>query len=263
MKLNRLSIYAALLLTFSVVACGGKEDEFDDIDEDGDENGAATTAAPAVDPATAATITGVVNFEGTAPAPTPVKMESDPVCNAATADAKPESTQEVVVTDGKLGNVFVYVSGGMEGKTFPPPSETAEIDQQGCRYHPHVIGVMVGQPLKIKNNDATLHNVHGTPAKNKQFNIAQATQGKENEVTFDQEEVMIPVSCDVHGWMRSYVGVLPHPFFATSGTDGAFSIKGLPPGDYTLTAWHEKLGKQEQKVTVGAKETKNISFSFK
>jgi plastocyanin len=262
MKFNRFSIYAALLLSCSVAiaACGGK-DEFE-FEDDEDENGAATTEA-AVDPATAATITGVVNFEGTAPAPTPVKMESDPVCNAAAGSVKPEETQEVVVTGGKLANVFVYVSGGMEGKSFPAPAEAASLNQEGCRYHPHVLGVVVGQTLKIKNSDATLHNVHGTPAKNKQFNIAQASQGKENDIVFDQEEVMIPISCDVHGWMRSYVGALPHPFFATSGTDGAFSIKGLPPGDYTLTAWHEKLGKQEQKVTVAAKDTKNITFSFK
>jgi plastocyanin len=264
MKLNRLSVLTALSLSVAIAlsACGKKHDDFDD-DDDDQGGGGKTEATTTVDPATAATVTGVINFEGTPPAPTPVKMESDPVCSAKAASESSDVTQDVVVNNGKLANVFVYVSGGLEGKSFSPPADPVSINQEGCRYHPHVLGIMVGQTLKIKNSDATLHNIHATPTKNAAFNVAQSTQGMETEKKFDQEEVMVPVSCDVHGWMRSYIGVLPHPFYGVSGDDGTFTLKGLPPGEYTITAWHEKYGKQDQKVTVAAKESKNVTFTFK
>jgi hypothetical protein len=262
MKLNRfLSLQAVLLLscTLAISSCGKKSDDYN-LDDDTEQEGGGDAGAATIDPATAATITGTVNFEGAAPAPEMIDMSADQVCMANSTPETREK-QEVMVKDGKLANVFVYVSKGLDGK-FKPPTEPAVLDQHGCAYHPHVLGVMVGQPLEITNSDETLHNIHPTPQKNKAFNLAQPTKGSKHEVTFDQEEVMIPVSCDVHGWMRSYVGVLPHPAFATSGTDGKFSFKA-PPGTYTITAWHEKLGKQEQQVTVGASETKDLTFTFK
>jgi plastocyanin len=264
MKLKQWSIYSALFLSMMVAVsgCGKKHDDFDDDDDNG---GGSKTEAPAtaVDPATAATVSGSVVFEGTPPAPSTVKMDADPVCSAKASTEGATVTQEVAVKDGKLANVFVYVSGGLEGKTFPTPTDPVTITQEGCRYHPHVLGIMVGQPLKITNGDQTLHNIHATPTKNAAFNIAQSSQGAETEKKFDQEEVMVPVSCDVHGWMHSFIGVLTHPFYSVSAEDGSFSLKGLPPGDYTVTAWHEKYGKQDQKVTVGPKETKSITFTFK
>lgn len=249
-----MAVVASLALT---TGCGKSDDagKFS-----GAESGSGTVTK--VDPATAATVTGTVAFEGTAPAEAPVTVTDDH-CNAGAAANTPEVTNDVVVTDGKLANVFVYVSGGLEGRTFETPKEPATLDQKGCRYHPHVLGVMVGQPVKIVNSDETLHNVHAQPAKNDGFNLAQPTAGMTTTKTFDHEEVMVPVTCDVHGWMHSYVGVVSNPFFAVTPTNGSFSLRGLPPGTYTVTAWHEKFGKQQQQVTVGAKESKAITFTFK
>lgn len=259
-KFPSYSLFLALFLSTALVvaSCGGDDDEFD-FEED-EEGGSAP--AMTVDPATAGTVTGKILFEGTPPAPTAANVESDPVCKTSASAATPETSQEVVVTDGKLANVFVYISEGING-SFTPPTDPAVLDQVGCRYKPHVIGVMVGQKIQFKNSDPTLHNVHPTPTKNAGFNLAQASQGKVDEKVFDKEEVMIPVSCDVHGWMRSYVGVMSHPFFSVSGTDGSFSLKGVPPGKYTITAWHEKYGTQTQQVELAAKETKDISMTFK
>lgn len=260
MKFNRLSVYTAILLSCSIAlsACGSEDDAeiFGEVEEEGGSSGQTV-----IDPATAGTVTGAVAFEGAAPVPKMIKVDSDQTC-ATKAEGGSVASEEVVVKDGKLANVFIYISKGING-SFDPPQEPAMLDQDGCRYHPHVIGAMVGQPIQFKNSDATLHNVHATPKLNKAFNLAQATQGKVDTKTFDKEEIMIPVSCDVHGWMRSYVGVLPHPFFAVSSQDGSFTLKNVPPGDYTITAWHEKLGTQEQQVTVGQKENKQIAFSFK
>ncbi|HVK40706.1 MAG TPA: carboxypeptidase regulatory-like domain-containing protein [Candidatus Kapabacteria bacterium] len=259
MNLQRLSAFAlAALVSASILGGCGKSRE-DELFGEADGDGGGSVAK--IDPATAATVAGSVVFEGTAPAPTPIDMSSDGIC-AASPDAK-SGAGDIQIKDGKVANVFVYVSKGLEGQRFEAPKEAATLDQKGCRYHPHVVGMMVGQPLKISNSDPTLHNVHPTPKKNKGFNQAQPNQGMVFEKTFPDEEIMIPFSCDVHGWMRSYVGVLSHPFFGVSGADGAFSLEGLPPGTYTVKAWHEKFGEQEQEVTVAAKESKNITFTFK
>ena len=135
-------------------------------------------------------------------------------------------------------------------------------DQQGCRYRPHVFGIRVGQTLTIRNSDATLHNIHATPAANPEFNMGQPIQGMEFERTFDAPEVMVPFQCDVHSWMNAYVGVLDHPYFAVTGDDGGFDISELPPGDYVVEAWHEELGTQTQNVTVGEGGTAEVSFTF-
>jgi hypothetical protein len=255
MNLKTLSLSA--LLTVSLLAsCGNREDELFG-EAGGDDEGSVMK----VDTATGATIVGAVALDGGAAAPSPLDMSADAICAAGGTSA--EGTGDVVAANGKLGNVFVYVSKGLEGKRFAAPKEAAMLDQKGCRYHPHVLGVMVGQPLKISNSDATVHNVHPTPKANKGFNIAQTSAGAVNEKVFTEPELMIPFSCDIHGWMRSYVGVMTHPFFGVSGKDGAFSLKGVPPGTYTVTAWHEKFGEQKQEVTVGAKESKNITFTFK
>ena len=138
------------------------------------------------------------------------------------------------------------------------------IDQKGCQYYPHVNAVMVGQPLEIKNDDATLHNIHAMPNVNSQFNEGQPVQGMVSTKKFDKVEMTpFKIKCDVHGWMKSYMAVMPHPFYAVSQANGSFTIANLPPGQYTVVAWHEKYGQQEQKVTVGAKESKALSFTFK
>ena len=223
--------------------------------------GAAAPAAAAVDPATAATVTGKVKFEGTAPAPTPIKLGSDPYCEKASPGLTPEN--EIVGKDGSVENVFVYVKDGLGNRTFPTPSEPVVLDQKGCHYTPHVLGIQVGQPLQIVNSDDTLHNIHGLPKANKEFNQGQPIQGMKMTHTFSTKEVMIPFKCDVHGWMNAWVGVLDHPYYAVTSKDGSFSLKGLPPGTYTIEAWHEKLGTQTQTVTIGAKESKDVDFTFK
>ena len=246
--------------SFGVAACGG-----------GSEPAPATTsqepaAAPAaaVDPASAATIAGKINLEGAPPANAPIRMNADPACVAATKGTTP--TQQTFVSEGGgLGNVFVYVQSGLNG-TFPAPTTAVVLDQKGCQYIPHVFGVQVGQPIEIVNSDPTLHNVHATPKTNAEFNTAQPIQGMKTTHTFTAKEadVVVPFKCDVHGWMNASVGVLDHPYFAVTKPDGSFSIPNLPPGSYTLAAWHEKLGTQTLPVTVAAKESKSdANFTFK
>jgi plastocyanin len=223
-------------------------------------SGAAPPASP-VDAATAATVTGKVTFAGTPPTVQPVKLSSDPYCEKANPGLKTETA--VVGGDGSLGNVFVYVKDGLGNRTFPTPSQPVVLDQKGCHYTPHVMGIQIGQPLQIVNSDDTLHNVHGLAKSNKEFNQGQPIQGMKMTHTFSTKEVMIPFKCDVHGWMNAWIGVLDHPYYAVTSADGSFSLKGLPPGTYTIEAWHEKLGTQTQTVTVGEKETKDVAFTFK
>ena len=252
-------IMSATLAT-SIVACGGGGG--------GTTTSAppAETAAPAgqrVDAATAGEVTGMVMLDGKAPENVAIRMNADPVC---LREAKGTQTQEtyMVGSDGKsLANVFVYVKDGLGNYVYDAPTEAARIDQKECRYHPHVFGVRVGQPLEILNSDPTLHNIHAQPKTNQEFNQGQPIQGMKTTKTFTKTEVMVPFKCDVHGWMNAYVGVLDHPYFAVTDAGGKFSLKTLPPGTYTIEAWHEKLGTQEQKVTIGAKETKEVSFTFK
>lgn len=232
----------------------------------GTSSGAATpTAAPGamrVDPATAGELKGTVKLEGTAPPNAPIKMVADPVCSRE-ANGTPQFQETYVVgSGGELGNVFVYVKDGLGNYAYDAPTEPVVLDQQGCRYHPHVFGIRVGQQLSIKNSDPTLHNIHSMSTSNPEFNTGQAIQGQITPRTFQQKEVMVPFKCDVHGWMNAYMAVLDHPYFAVSGTNGTFDIKSLPPGTYTIEAWHEKLGTSTQTVTIGDKETKEISFVF-
>jgi plastocyanin len=214
-----------------------------------------------VDPATAGSLTGTATLEGTAPDQQAIQMGADPVC--ARLHPTPVRTEFVVANEnGTLANVFVYVKGGLEGRSFPTPSEAVLLDQQGCTYHPHIFGIMVGQNLDIRNSDDTLHNIHAMPVNNEQFNIGQPVKGLTTTRTFQNAEVMVPFKCDVHKWMNSYAGVLPHPYYSVTADTGSFEIGNLPPGDYVVEAWHETLGAQTQSVTVGASETKEVSFTF-
>ena len=270
-----LNLVFMLMLVLSVAlvgACGGGKEVVDE-EELGEDDGAlqtaeatgtAATTAPAtaapVAVADAATVAGLVKFEGTAPKMPPLQMGADAFC--ASQHPTPVPDEEVVVGPvGELANVIVYVKNAPAG---PANTTPALLDQRGCKYIPHVSAVQVGQPIQIKNSDNTLHNVNAQPKINSKFNEGQPLQNMVATKKFDKVE-MTPfrIKCDVHGWMKSYMAVLPHSYHSVSQMNGQFSIGNLPPGNYTLVAWHEKYGQQEQAVTVGAKETKQVTFTFK
>lgn len=245
---------AAAVMVLLLGACGGGG-EAPAVNEK--PAAAAEAAAPAPAAAGAGSIQGVVAYTNGDP-DTAIKMDADPVCASLHTEAV--HTEQVVAEGGQLANVFVYVKEGLTG-SYSPPGEAHVLNQEGCRYSPHVSGIMVGQTLTIRNSDPTLHNVHALPEKNAEFNQGQPFQGMELERTFDQPEVMVRFKCDVHPWMSSYMAVLEHPFFAVSGSDGSFAIEGLPAGDYVVEAWHEQLGTQTQNVTVGDGPVE-VSFDF-
>jgi hypothetical protein len=216
-----------------------------------------------VDASIAGEVKGTVTLDGMAPKNAPIKMNADPICLRENKTPQFQETFEVG-SDGKsLANVFVYVKDGLGNYVYDTPTDPVTIDQKECRYHPHVFGMRVGQPLVILNSDPTLHNIHALPKGNAEFNTGQPIQGMKTTHTFDKPEVMVPFKCDVHGWMNAYVGVLDHPYFAVTDKDGKFDLKTLPPGSYTIEAWHEKLGTMQEKVTLGEKDTKEIAFTFK
>ena len=242
-------VFTALVAALGAAACGGGE------------KSAPAPAAPVtnpVDPATAGAVTGKVTFMGTPPPAEPIKMSSDPRC--VNPDAKTEAV--MVAGDGSLQNVFVYVKDGLGTLKFPVPTTPLVLDQKGCQYRPHVFGVQAGQTIEILNSDMTLHNIHAWPQTNQEFNLGQSLQGMKDTHVFTTQEIMVPFRCDVHKWMNSFVGVVAHPFFAVTGADGAFELKGLPPGTYTIEAWHEKFGTKTASVTIGAKESKDVPFTF-
>ncbi|HEV8380125.1 MAG TPA: carboxypeptidase regulatory-like domain-containing protein [Gemmatimonadales bacterium] len=240
----------------------------------------AAPSSPALEPAPAAagssevsaaggTITGKVKFTGTAPRNPRIDMTEEAVCQAKYT-TPPTEENVVAGAANSLANVFVYVKAGVPaGQTFPAPTATVVLDQNGCRYHPHVFGMMVGQPFEILNSDATSHNIKAIAKQNRGFNISQPNAGMKRVLTtssdprtFTAPEVMVNLECNVHGWMHAYVGVRPDPFFAVTGPDGSFSIKGLPPGTYTIEAWHEKFGTQTATVTIAGTESKTANFTF-
>jgi plastocyanin len=180
-----------------------------------------------------------------------IKMDADPKCAALHAET-PLSDELVVDDAGGVQWAFVYISKGTEGKTFEAPKAPAVINQQGCRYEPHVLGIMIGQELLIKNSDDLLHNIHALPFENKEFNFGQPSKGMEEKKSFTKKELLVKVKCDVHPWMSAWIGVLDHPLHAATGEGGKFEIKGVPPGKYTVTVWHEKY--KDVNVDVEVKE---------
>jgi len=233
------------------------------------DNGSVQAAPPAIPPSPVAdvsaaggTITGKIKFTGTAPRNPVIDMSEEAACKAKYTTTP---TEENVVAGpaNALSNVFVYVSAGVPaGQTFTAPATPVVLDQSGCRYHPHVFGVMVGQTLEIRNSDPVLHNIKAVAKKNRPFNVSQPNAGMTTNRTFSTPEVMVNLQCNVHGWMHAWVGVRPDPFFAVSGKDGSFSITGLPPGTYTIEAWHEKFGTQTATVTIAGTESKTANFTF-
>jgi plastocyanin len=210
----------------------------------------------------ASSITGTITFNGTPPKLPALSMDADPAC--AKKHQTPAANEMLVLGSGQtMGNVMVWVSKGVpSGKTYPAPSTPVTLDQNGCQYKPHVMGIMVGQAYRILNSDGVLHNIHSLPKINTSFNKPMPATLKEASTKFDKPEPVFQIKCDVHPWMSAYIGVFTHPFFSVTGTDGKFTISGLDPGTYEITAWHERLGTQTASVTVGASDKKTQDFKF-
>jgi plastocyanin len=240
-----------------LMACGGG----DAGDAASDEGGmdADADAAPAIDPATTGSVAGTITYTGPEPEPVMIDMSEEPTC-AEKHDSQPMRTPILVSDAGALRNVFVYIKEGLPDRDWGAPGEAAELDQEGCEYMPHVMGVRTGQDIEIVNSDGLLHNINASPEANRGFNISQPTN-MSSERSFSQPEIMIPVRCDVHGWMEAYIGVVDHPFFAVSSEDGTYRIEGLPAGDYTIGIWHEELGEREMAVTITAQQESTADFS--
>lgn len=258
MVTKRIGFWLVLVLVLSLVAgCSKKEESA------GGEVGGAGESLTAVayqPTGNEGTITGKALFEGAVPAGRKIVMDQDAVCSAAHPGGG--TPEDYVVNDGKLANVFVYVKSGAEKYSFTVPATEVELDQQGCTYTPHIVGVMANQKLRILTKDPTTHNIHPLPKINPEWNETQAAGAPAIEKSFARPEVLIPVKCNQHPWMKAFIGVVKNPFFAVSAKDGSFTLKGLPPGDYEIEAIHEKLGTQTRKVTVGTKESKAIEFKF-
>lgn len=249
------------LLSFSA-ACGGGGD--DDVAEEDDAGG--TSGTPYQTTGNEGTITGKIALNGT-PQPQPViDMTADPVCASKSAGAV---TETVVAKDGKLANVFVYIKDGttadgkkITGFSFPMPAEAISLDQNGCHYKPHVLGIQVNQKFNVTNSDQTSHNVNVQGKSNPQWNTLQSPNAPPIEQKFPRPEVIVPIKCNQHPWMKAYVAVMAHPFYAVTSEDGSFTIKGLPPGKYTLVAWHEKFGEKTMEINLAAKGSATADFAY-
>ena len=258
-------VSVGLLLALSCAAgCGGTPEPGSQPEPAAPEpkvSAPAETAAPS--PVTgSATISGKATFDGAVPKQRPIRMEADPGCLKKHTDpVMPEVL--VLGDDQRVANVFVRVKSGLPDVKFPVPSEPVVLNQKGCRYTPHVMGVMIDQPFKILNSDGLLHNVHSLPKINTPFNRAMPAAVTEADYTFSKEEFMFKIKCDVHPWMNAYMAVMSHPYFAVTGENGAYSVSGLPAGTYEIEAWHERLGTQSSTVTLAEGDATEIDFTFK
>lgn len=207
-----------------------------------------------------ATLSGRVLFVGEPPTPKVIDTSADPSCEKANPRLK---TEDVVIKEGMIANVFVYVKGSaLDTLSFETPDSPVFLDQRGCRFAPHVIGVQTGQTLMITNSDPTHHNIHPTPKNNAEWNQTQPSEAPPIIKQFPRPELLIPIKCNQHPWMKAYAGVLPHPFFAVSDDSGFYRIEGLPPGNYTIVAWHEKFGEQTAEITIAPYERRSLDFAF-
>lgn len=247
-----MRFYTSLvLLAAAVSGCGGTD---------------APAPAPQpgtkrVDPATAGTVAGRVVFSGQAPTPPVLKVDTDPGCTANGATVIDETL--LVDTTGGVKNAFVYVKSGLEAYAFDaPPAEPVLVDNNGCRYEPHVFGVRAGQPVNVRNSDPTLHNVNAIANANQEFNLSLPARGMTITETFTAQEIGIPFKCHVHPWMTSYGHVVAHPYFAVTDASGRFTLPNVPPGTYTLEVWHEKLGRLQKQITIEPRQPADAAFTF-
>ena len=251
-----------------LLACAGQEERASEHRETPANSGplASATPAPPVAPestalaTTGATLSGKVTFEGEPPPRKEVNMDADPFCRQA--QPGPAYVQSVELnSNGTIKNAFVYIKEGVTG-SYAVPTKAVILNQRGCQFSPHVFGVQVGQLLTIVNSDETYHNIHALPRNNPEFNIGQPSAGFHTTKQFTVAEVPIRLTCDLHPWMVSYAGVLPHPYSSVTNDEGNFEIKGVLPGNYVIAAWQEKYGLRTQRVTVSGEETKTVTFAF-
>jgi plastocyanin len=253
MKIWRtLAIGSALLI--AITGCGKKEAP------ESAEQPSAPAGGATIDASTVGEVTGTVTLSGTPPVFKSINMSAEPYCSKA--NPKPVMPQDVVDTNGDLDNVIVYVKDDLSKYSFDTPKDPVVLNQRNCMYDPHVVALMAGQTLEVKNDDQTTHNIHPMPKDNREWNTSQPPGAAPIDNSFARSEVAIPVKCNVHPWMKGYIAVFKNPFFAVTTKDGKFDIKGLPPGTYTIEAWQEHYGTVDQQVTIGPKETKSVDISF-
>ncbi len=265
MKRARFWLAITIVMAFLSLSLACKKDETANDNTGGGTTG--TTGTAYTSKGDEGVISGKVAFTGTAPEPKKIDMSQDAQCASKNPNA---TTEELVVKNGKVENVFVYIKDGTtaDGKkitelTFPAPASAVVLDQNGCHYKPHVLGIQTGQKLSITNSDPTTHNIHPTPKVNPEWNQTQAQGAAPIEKTFNRAEVLIPVKCNQHPWMKAYIGVTKNPYYAVTKEDGSYEIKNVPPGSYTVVAWQEK-GPQEKtmQVTVGPKASATADFTL-
>jgi plastocyanin len=250
----------ALAATLIAAACGGTPQKADE----------APAASPKpqpvsyvrVDPGTAASVRGRITYRGPKPTATVLVMDAEQACVDLHTGKPVREWQIVVGTGGGLSNAFVYIKTGLEGKKFEPPKDPVVLDQKGCLFAPRVVGVQAGAGLAVRNSDPLEHNVHPVPKNNYEWNEGMSPQSPDVVHRFARHEVMIRVKCNLHPWMRAWVGVVEHPYFAVTGPDGSFELKSIPPGDYIVAVWHEQLGEIEQRLTLAPSSAPSLSFMF-
>lgn len=255
-------------ISFALLATAGCNSNSSSSSEIAANQAASAPGAPAkqpaapVNPATVGTITGMVKLAGTPPPMPIIEMDADPTCQKS--HQGPVHSDEVVVgKDRSLGNVVVYLKSGVGNYSFPAPADPVTLDQKGCMYEPHVVTLMTHQAFQIVNSDPTAHTIYAMPQANRTWNESQPPGTSPIDKEFARPEIAIPVECNVHPWMKAYIFVFDNPYFARTSTDGAFTISNVPPGTYTIEAWQERYGTEDQQVTIAAKESKTVDFSFK
>jgi hypothetical protein len=253
----RKSVMGCMALSAALIlgGCGGGQETSKAPEEAGSD---AAAYQPTGDEGS---ITGKIAFQGQAPKYRPLSMDADAVC--AKKHSGPVYPEQVVANDnGTLRNVFVYVKGGLDGKTFAVRDEPVTLDQDGCIYKPHVLGIQARQNLRVVTSDNTAHNIHPLPKVNREWNVSQAPGADPIVQSFSRPEVSIPVKCNQHPWMRAYIHVLSHPFYAVTGENGTYEIKGLPPGKYEIETVHEEYGAMAQPVEIAAKQSATSDFTY-
>jgi plastocyanin len=249
-------VLSTVALSVALTSCGNKQ-------ATNETPAANAPAGKSVDATTSGSITGTIKLEGAPPKMKVINMAAEPAC-AKDHEGQPAMTEDVIPGEnGTLQNVVVYLKGDFSQYAFTAPTTPVTIDQKGCQYHPHVLALMTDQTLQVINSDPVTHNIHPAPKDNREWNQSQPPGAAPFDQDFARPEVAIAVKCNIHPWMKMYIAVFGNPYFEVTGKDGSFDIKNVPPGTYSLTAWHERYGTTEQSVTVQPKESKSVTLSFK